>query len=195
MSRPIRASPSRSGGIVCVCSSRTICRRCSTMRRERRKPRRARRAPPRRSSLSRRACASISRVPVPRSSGRARRRSAAASARRTRSRGCRRGPRLMSWPSTRTDPCPRCACTCRLIEWMSAIAAKSRYLRQMNGRDLADEGLARRDVAGDGARLDQGGALPVLSHALVVEERRRRRRARRGVAAGSGRSRRSMRKT
>ena len=31
MSRAIRASPSRSAGIVWVCSSRTICRRCSTI--------------------------------------------------------------------------------------------------------------------------------------------------------------------
>ena len=43
------------------------------------------------------------------------------------------------------------------------------------GRQLVEDRLARRDVAGAGARLDHGGALPVLPHALVVGERRRGR--------------------
>ena len=61
------------------------------------------------------------------------------------------------------------------MAWMSATAAKSRYLRQMNGDKLAQQRLAGRDVAGAGPRLDHGGALPVLSDALVVVERRRGR--------------------
>ena len=40
----------------------------------------------------------------------------------------------------------------------------------MNGAQLADEGVAGLRVAGDGARLDQRGALPVLAHALVIEK-------------------------
>ena len=39
------------------------------------------------------------------------------------------------------------------------------------GRELAQERLAGGDVAGHGARLDEGGALPVLAEALVVVER------------------------
>ena len=38
------------------------------------------------------------------------------------------------------------------------------------GRELAEEVLAGVDVAGDDARLDQRGALPVLAEALVVGE-------------------------
>ena len=37
---------------------------------------------------------------------------------------------------------------------------------------LGEERLAGRDVASAGARLDHRGALPVLPHALVVEQRR-----------------------
>ena len=40
------------------------------------------------------------------------------------------------------------------------------------GRDLAQERLAEREIAGAGARLDHRGALPVLSGALVVVQRR-----------------------
>ena len=42
-------------------------------------------------------------------------------------------------------------------------------------RQLAQQLLAGRDVAGAGARLDHGGALPVAPDALVVVERRRGR--------------------
>ena len=56
-----------------------------------RRPRRARRAPPRRSSPSRRASPASRASACRAAPGRGRRRSAAASARRTRSRGCRRG--------------------------------------------------------------------------------------------------------
>ena len=55
---------------------------------------------------------------------------------------------------------------------MSAIAAKSRYLRQTKGAELAQELLARLDVAGDDARLDQRRALPILTEALVIGEAR-----------------------
>ena len=63
------------------------------------------------------------------------------------------------------------------------------------GRQLGEEGLAGRDVAGDRARLDQRGALPVLAEALVVLQRAPRSRCAMLVAPGSGRSRRSVRKT
>ena len=42
----------------------------------------------------------------------------------------------------------------------------------MNGARLCEQALPRRDIAGDGARLDHGGALPVLADELVVVERR-----------------------
>ena len=38
------------------------------------------------------------------------------------------------------------------------------------GRELAQELFARVDIAGNDARLDQGGALPVLAEAFVVGE-------------------------
>ena len=43
------------------------------------------------------------------------------------------------------------------------------------GADLAQEGLARRAVRTHRARLDHGGAFPVLAHALVVGDGRRDR--------------------
>ena len=43
------------------------------------------------------------------------------------------------------------------------------------GRKLREQSLAGGDVAGAGTRLDHGGALPVLSTALVVVEGRRDR--------------------
>ena len=39
-------------------------------------------------------------------------------------------------------------------------------------RELFDESVARRDVASYRARLDHGGAFPILAEALVVVERR-----------------------
>ena len=38
------------------------------------------------------------------------------------------------------------------------------------GRELAQELFARVDIAGNDARLDQGGALPILAEALVIGE-------------------------
>ena len=88
-----RNAPSASGsaGSVWVCSSATICSRCSTARRKSIGRGQRRRGPPRRSSRRRRARRALSTC-----RGRAipdggRRRSVAGSARRTRSRGCRRG--------------------------------------------------------------------------------------------------------
>src|SRR4029077_3967060 len=43
------------------------------------------------------------------------------------------------------------------------------------GRELAEEALAERQVAGDGSRLQPDRALPRLSEGLVVRERRRER--------------------
>ncbi len=43
----------------------------------------------------------------------------------------------MSWPATAMAPWPRTAWICRFIAWTSAIEAKSKYLRQMNGRSSA----------------------------------------------------------
>ena len=40
------------------------------------------------------------------------------------------------------------------------------------GRQTIEDRLARRDVAGAGARLDHRGALPVLPHAFVIRQRR-----------------------
>ena len=74
-------------------------------------------------------------------------------------------PILMSCPSTAIRPPPLCAWICRLIEWMSSIAAKSRFLRQMNGCSSARNARAAIAVAGDGPRLDQRRALPVLPDA------------------------------
>ena len=48
------------------------------------------------------------------------------------------------------------------------------------GRQIVEQRLARRDVAGAGARLDHRRALPVLADALVVVERRRGRDRRSG---------------
>src|SRR6266536_5513041 len=42
-------------------------------------------------------------------------------------------------------------------------------------RDLAQEGLARRNIAGGRACLDHGGTLPVLPGALIIVERGRDR--------------------
>ena len=47
-------------------------------------------------------------------------------------------------------------------------------------RQIVEQRLARRDVAGAGARLDHGGALPVLPDAFVVGQRRRLRHGDRG---------------
>ncbi len=53
------------------------------------------------------------------------------------------------------------------------------------GRELVEEVLARVDVAGDGPRLDEGGALPVLADALVIGEGRLERdRDRRRAGVG-----------
>ena len=98
--------------------------------------------------------------------------SAAASGRRTRSRGCRRGPSLMLWPATAIVPCPPCAWIWRLIEWMSSIAAKSRLRRQMNGSMALRNAAPVSRIAGAGARLDHRRALPVLAHAFVIGLRR-----------------------
>ena len=59
---------------------------------------------------------------------------------------------------------------------------------------LPQELLAGRDVAGSDARLDQRRALPVLAEALVIGQSGVGRE-RDCVAPGSGRSRRSVRKT
>ena len=65
---------------------------------------------------------------------------------------------------------------------MSATAAKSSPRRQTNGRIASRNRLPERQVAGDRPRLDHRRALPVLAHALVVDQRgvqrdgRRRRR-------------------
>ena len=48
------------------------------------------------------------------------------------------------------------------------------------GREVLQDGAACGDVAGDGPRLDEGGALPVLADALVVDERRAGRDGKRG---------------
>ncbi len=62
------------------------------------------------------------------------------------------------------------------------------------GPDLAQEALAQGPVPGHRARLDHGGPLPVLAHALVIGEcGGQADGGRRG--AGSGRRRRSVRKT
>ena len=47
-------------------------------------------------------------------------------------------------------------------------------------RQLGEEFLPRLAVAGDGARLDEGGALPVLACAFIIRERRLERDRRRG---------------
>ena len=54
------------------------------------------------------------------------------------------------------------------------------------GRDLLEEALAARHIAGAGPRLDQGRAFPVLAEALVIDERggdRHGERRRAGVGA------------
>ena len=81
-------------------------------------------------------------------------------------------PTLMLWPATPMLPKPWKAWICRFMAWMSAMAAKSRYLRQMKGARSCQDGVAGGEVAGDGPRLDERGALPVLADALVVVERR-----------------------
>ena len=62
-------------------------------------------------------------------------------------------------------------------------------------RELRQDRLAGRDVAGAGARLDQRRALPVLADAAVVVQRRLGRDRDRASRPGSGRSRRSTRNT
>ena len=46
------------------------------------------------------------------------------------------------------------------------------------GRQLVEDRLARRDIAGAGARLDHRRAFPVLPDALVIGERRRASKSR-----------------
>ena len=70
---------------------------------------------------------------------------------------------------------PLCSSIRRFIAWMSATAAKSRPRRQTNGRIASRNCRAQRQVAGHRARLDHGGALPVLAHALVVGDGGRQR--------------------
>ena len=48
------------------------------------------------------------------------------------------------------------------------------------GRQFVEDRFARRNVAGANARLDHGGALPVLPHALVIRDGRRGRDRDRG---------------
>ena len=88
----------------------------------------------------------------------------------------------MSWPSTLHRPVPAMRVHLPLDRVDVGDRREVEVFSPDERRELADEGLARRDIAGDGARLDQGGALPVLPHALVVEQRRRggERDARRG---------------
>ena len=188
-------APRWSRGIVWVCSSRTICSRCSTVAQERHRPRRARRAPPRRSSLSSASCASIARV-----CRAAQRRIAPAGDQLLRLHeeldlADAAAPALDVVAEHAHRPVPAMRMHLPLDRMDVGDRREVEVFSPDERRELADEGLARRDVAGDGARLDQRGALPVLPHALVVEERRRRRRARRASPPGSGRSLRSMRKT
>ena len=86
---------------------------------------------------------------------------------------------------------PLCASIRRFIAWMSATAAKSRPRRQTKGRISSQECRAQREVAGHRARLDHGGAFPVLAHALVVGDggaaARRRAASRRGRGAAADR--------
>ena len=63
------------------------------------------------------------------------------------------------------------------------------------GRQFVEERFARRDVAGAGARLDHGGALPVLPGALVIASSAAAVEIAIAVEAGSGRRRRSVRNT
>ena len=84
-------------------------------------------------------------------------------------------PVLMSCPSTAIRPPPRCALIWRLIEWMSWMAAKSRFFRQMNGCSSRRKSSSGGAVAGDRTGLDQRSAFPILPDALVIGERRRNR--------------------
>ena len=139
-------------------------------------------APPRRAgSAPRRSCR-------PGDHGAARPRSAAGSGRRTRSRGCRRRPILMSCPKTAMRPPPRYAWICRLIEWnVGLIAARIEVLaRRCSGCSSPRKPPAGLAVAGDRARLDQRRAFPVLPGALVIAQRRVDRHATSGVERGSG---------
>ncbi len=95
-------------------------------------------------------------------------------------------PILMSWPLTATLPPPLWAWIWRLIEWMSWIAAKSRLLRQTNGRrccrNLHTAAMSWRS----GGRADHRRPFPVLAQAFVIGFRcqhgkRQRRRA--GIGA------------
>ena len=92
-------------------------------------------------------------------------------------------PTLRSWPATRIRLWPRCALICRLIEWMSRIAAKSRWRRHRNGRSQPSRRSPTACSPADHARLDQRRALPVLAMPLVVLggilDRQRERLARR----------------
>ena len=62
-------------------------------------------------------------------------------------------------------------------------------------RELGEEALAEREVAGDGPRLDHRRALPVLAERLVIGEGAGESTSATGVDAGSGRRRRSTRNT
>ena len=168
-------------GITWVCRSATICRRCSTRRS----------AAVGDSQLGGGAaaeapgadqCGAARRAWSARAGwGRGRPRRAAGSGRRTRSRGCRPRPSLTSSPAIWLTPSsPLWWSMRRFMAWMSAMAAKSRTRRQMKGRIARRNSWPAREVAGQGARLDHGGALPVLAHALVVGESRRARRRRAG---------------
>ena len=63
------------------------------------------------------------------------------------------------------------------------------------GREIVEKPLPEREVAGNRARLDEGGALPILTDRLVIGERRPASEIATEVEPGSGRRRRSTRKT
>ena len=63
------------------------------------------------------------------------------------------------------------------------------------GRHFGQETLAQRQIAGDRARLDEGRALPVLAECFVIMRGPPRASTAGAVEAGSGRRRRSTRKT
>ena len=78
-------------------------------------------------------------------------------------------PSLMSWPASRSGPPRPLWARMRLrMSWASSMAAKSRCLRQMNGRRRPRNASPAAMAPAQGARLDVGGALPGAADALVV---------------------------
>ena len=94
--------------------------------------------------------------------------SAAGSGRRTRSRGCRRGPSFRSAPGAASRSSALQRVDLALDRMDVGDGGEVEVAPPDEGLQLGQEGLAAADVAGADAGLDERRPLPVLADALVV---------------------------